>query len=182
MRLTGLQFPGCLAALPSESEQVVLLKHPGNCSLNSYQVLFFHRVRSFPSRRSQALEMRLEAVAPQLPKHRRCLLGAPEAGALGSSHRPPVPVPHPYPDHQALHAPPEEPPCTHLCTRLEQALLGPREQHHLPAQAVASGELPGEVVSTPSATVSWAPLASTGARCRVGVSADARLELPTSEF
>lgn len=179
MRLTGLQFPACLASLPSESE---LPKHPGNCSPNSYQLLFFHRVRSFPSRRSQALEMRLGAVAPQLPKHRRCLLVGPEAGALGSSHRPPVPVPHPCPDHQALRAPPAEPPCTHLCTRLEPALLGPREQHHLPAQAVASGELPGEVVSTPSAIVSWAPLASTGARCRVGISVYAILELPTSEF
>lgn len=112
--------------------------------------------------------MRLEAEARQLPKHRRCLLGAPEAGAPGSSHRPPVPVPRPCPDHQAPRAPPAEPPCTHLCTRLEPALPGPQERHHLPAQAVASGEPPGEVVSTPSATVSWAPLASTGARCRVG--------------
>ncbi|EDL75848.1 similar to Probable serine/threonine-protein kinase KIAA1811 (predicted), isoform CRA_a [Rattus norvegicus] len=136
---------------------------PKKCQRHHF---FFSGVRSFPSHRSQALEMRLEVEAPQLPKHRRCLLGAPEVGALESSHHLPVPVPRPCLDHQAPRAPPAEPPCTHLCTRLEPALPGLQELHHLPAQAVASGEPPGEVVSTPSATASWAPLASTGARCR----------------
>lgn len=177
-----LQFPACLAVLPSESVLVILPNTIPSGKLKSHQVLLVYRVRSFPSHRSQALEMRLEVEAPQLPKHRRCLLGAPEVGALESSHHLPVPVPRPCLDHQAPHAPPAEPPCTHLCTRLEPALPGLQELRHLPAQAVASGEPPGEVVSTPSATASWAPLASTGARCRVRVSADSGLGLATAGF
>jgi hypothetical protein len=104
---------------------------------------------------------------PRLPKLRRCLLGAPEAGAPGSSPHPPVPAPHPCLDLQAPHAPLGVPHCTRPCTHPGPAPLGPRGRRHPPAQAVVLGELPGGVVSTPSATASWAPLASTGARCRV---------------
>lgn len=111
--------------------------------------------------------MRLGAGALRLPKRRRCLLGAPGVGAPGSSPRLPVPAPRPCPVPQAPHAPPGALPCTLPCTRPGPAPLGPREQHRPQAQAVASEEPPGGVVSTLSATASWAPLAFTGARCRV---------------
>lgn len=165
-RIVGLQVPACtgpasvsVCVSPSASWEL--------WSPRSSQSPLLCRVRSFPFHRSLGLEMRPEAGAPRLPKRRRCLLGAPGVGAPGSSPHPPVPAPHPCPAPQAPRAPLAEPPCTRLCTRPGPVPLGPRGQHHPPAPAVASGELPGGVASTPSATASWAPLAFTGARCRV---------------
>lgn len=140
---------------------------PGSCSRPSHPSPVFRRVLSSPSHLSPGLEMRLEEGALRLPKRRRCLLEAPGVGAPGSSPRPRVPAPPPCLAPQAPRAPLGGPPCIHPCTHPGPAPPGRREQRHPQAPAVASGEPRGGVVSTPSATASWAPLAFTGARCRV---------------
>lgn len=145
---------------------VGLLGCPGSCSPLSHSTPLLYRVRSFPSRRI-LLEMRPGVGAHRLLKRRLCLLGAPGVGAPGSSPRPLVPAPHPCPAPQGPRAPPGGPLCTRPCTRPGPAPLGPQGQRRPPAPAAESEELPGGVVSTPSATVSWAPPAFTGARCRV---------------
>lgn len=144
-------------------DHVVSVEHPPVCppALSAAQ-----GVLSFPSHLSPGLAMRLGAGSPQLPKRRRCLLEAPGVGAPESSPRPPVPAPHPCLAPQAPRAPLGAPPCIRPCIRPGPAPPGRQEQHHPQAPAVAWGEPPGEVVSTPSATASWAPLAFTGARCR----------------
>lgn len=152
---------------PCGCARAVLLQPPGSCNPPSHPAPLLRRVRSFPSHQNPGLEMRLGAGAPRLPKRRRCLLGAPGVGAPGSSLHPPVPAPRPCPAPQAPRAPLGGPRCTRPCTRPEPAPPGPRGQRRPPAPAAVSGELPGGVDSTPSATVSWAPLAFTGARCRV---------------
>lgn len=135
---------------------VGLLGCPGSCSPLSHSTPLLYRVRSFPSRRS-LLEMRPGVGAHRLLKRRLCLLGAPGVGAPGSSPRPLVPAPHPCPAPQGPRAPPGGPLCTRPCTRPGPAPLGPQGQRRPPAPAAESEELPGGVVSTPSATVSWAP-------------------------
>lgn len=165
--IIGLQVPACIGTHLCEYVGLGFLETPGSCSPISHPSPLFHRVLSFPSHPSPGPEMRLGPGAPRLPKRRRCLLEAPGVGAPGSSPLPPVPAPRPCLAPQAPRAPLGAPPCIPPCTRPEPALPGRREQHHPQAPVVASGEPPGGVVSTPSATASWAPLAFTGARCRV---------------
>lgn len=166
-KIIGLQVPAGIRTHLRKYVRMRLLEPPGSCSPSSHPSPLFHRVLSFPSHLSPGLAMRLGAGSPQLPKRRRCLLEAPGVGAPESSPRPPVPAPHPCLAPQAPRAPLGAPPCIRPCIRPGPAPPGRQEQHHPQAPAVAWGEPPGEVVSTPSATASWAPLAFTGARCRV---------------